>query len=130
MRRLEVDLVLVGADRVTARGDVANKVGTYGLAIAARHHGIPVYVAAPYSTFDFSLKSGDEIPIEERSADEIRQGFGQLTAPADVPVFSPAFDVTPADLVTAFLTDRGVLRPPFEESLRVLASPVATGRTK
>ena len=123
VRRLRVDLVLVGADRVTARGDVANKIGTYGLALAARHHGIPFYVAAPYSTFDFSLVSGDEVPIEERDPEEIRRGFGRLTAPEDVPVFAPAFDVTPAELVTAFVTDRGVLRPPYAESLRVLRPP-------
>ena len=120
MQRLGVDLVIVGADRVTARGDVANKIGTYALAIAARHHGVPLYVAAPYSTFDFSLDAGTEIPIEERSAQEIRRGFGRLTAPEDVAVFSPAFDVTPAELVTAFVTDRGVRRPPYGESLRVL----------
>lgn len=123
MQRLGVDLVIVGADRVTGRGDVANKIGTYGLAIAARHHGIPFYVAAPYSTFDFSIHSGSEVPIEERSADEIRRGFGRQTAPERVPVFSPAFDVTPAELVTAFVTDRGILRPSYGESLRVLRSP-------
>ena len=128
MKRLDVDLVIVGADRVTARGDVANKIGTYGLAVAARHHGLPFYVAAPYSSFDFSIRSGDEVPIEERSPDEIRLGFGRRTAPEEVPVFSPAFDVTPAELVTAFVTDRGVLRPPYEESLRALRRSPAAAR--
>lgn len=128
MPRLGVDLVLVGADRITARGDVANKIGTYGLAVLARHHGVPFYVAAPYSTFDFSIESGDRIPIEERSAEEIRRGFGALTAPEAVPVFSPAFDVTPAELVSAIVTDRGVLRPPYTESLRVLAAGRAASR--
>jgi methylthioribose-1-phosphate isomerase len=109
MSRLEVDTVIVGADRIAANGDVANKIGTYGLAIAARHHGIPFYVAAPSSTFDFGLAAGSEIPIEERSEGEVRSGFGRQTAPDSVPVFGAAFDVTPADLVTGFITERGIL---------------------
>lgn len=111
MKRLGVDLVLVGADRIVASGDVANKIGTYGLAIAARHHGIPFYVAAPSSSFDFSLSSGEEIPIEQRGGDEVRHGFGRQTAPADVSVYAAAFDVTPAGLVTGIITEKGVFDP-------------------
>jgi methylthioribose-1-phosphate isomerase len=118
MRELGVDLVIVGADRIVANGDVANKIGTYGLAVAARHHGIPFYVAAPSSTFDFELASGDEIPIEQRSADEVRHGFGRQTLPDDVAVYSPAFDVTPAELITGVITERGIFRPGEFEALR------------
>ncbi len=117
MRAGAVDAVIVGADRIAANGDVANKIGTYGLAVLARHHGIPLYVAAPTSTLDPATASGEEIEIEERDGDEVRRGFGRLTAPADVRVYAPAFDVTPAALVTAIVTDRGVARPPFTESL-------------
>ena len=115
MKKGEIDLVIVGADRIAANGDVANKIGTYPLAVLAKHHDIPFYVAAPSSTVDRSTPSGDEIIIEERDADEVRRGFGVLTAPADARVLSPAFDVTPAELITAVITDRGVLRPPFTE---------------
>lgn len=118
MRCLGVELVIVGADRIVANGDVANKIGTYGLAIAARHHDIPFYVAAPSSTFDFDRASGVEIPIEERSADEVRRGFGRSTAPDGIPVYSPAFDVTPAELVTGIITERGVYRPAQLPELR------------
>ena len=113
MQRGEVDLVLVGADRIAANGDVANKVGTYSLAVLAHHHGIPFYVAAPSSTIDPHTASGGDIEIEYRDADEVRRGLGVLTAPADAQVLSPAFDVTPAGLITAIITDRGVLRPPW-----------------
>jgi methylthioribose-1-phosphate isomerase len=115
MKKGLVDLVLVGADRIAANGDVANKIGTYQLAVLARHHGIPFYVAAPSSTVDRQTATGDDIVIEERAADEVRRGFGVLTAPADAQVLSPAFDVTPAGLITAIITDRGVLKPPFTE---------------
>jgi methylthioribose-1-phosphate isomerase len=111
MRRLGIDLVLVGADRVVANGDVANKIGTYGLAIAARHHGIPFYVAIPSSTLDFETASGEGIPIEERGADEIRRGFGRQTAPDEAVVFAPAFDVTPARLVDGIITEKGIFSP-------------------
>jgi methylthioribose-1-phosphate isomerase len=111
MKRFAVDLVIVGADRIAANGDVANKIGTYGLAIAARHHGLPFYVAAPSSTFDLGMASGDGIPIEERGSDEVLRGFGRQTAPDGVAVFGGAFDVTPAELVTGFITECGVLRP-------------------
>lgn len=114
MRTRTIDLCIVGADRIAGNGDVANKIGTYSLAIAARYHDVPFYVAAPTSTFDPNTHSGDDIVIEEREADEIRCGFGRLTAPRDVPARNPAFDVTPASLVTAFITDRGVHRPPYD----------------
>ena len=108
-----VDLVILGADRIAANGDAANKIGTYQLAVLARAHDIPFYVAAPRSTFDLSLASGDEIPIEERSASEVETAKG-------VSVYNPAFDVTPAELITAIVTDRGVIRPPYSESVRKL----------
>lgn len=110
-----VDAVVVGADRIAANGDTANKVGTFGLALAARHAGIPFYVAAPRSTFDLATPSGDAIVIEERPADEVRGWQGHPSAPGDVAVWNPAFDVTPHALVTAYLTDAGVLHPPFAE---------------
>ena len=114
MRAGRVDLCLVGADRVARNGDVANKVGTYGLAVLARHHGIPLYVAAPWSTFDPSMPDGDSIVIEQRDPDEVRRGFGVLTAPPNATVHNPAFDVTPAELITAIVSDRGVHRPPYD----------------
>ena len=113
MRSGAIDLCIVGADRIAANGDVANKIGTYALAIAARYHGLPFYVAAPTSTFDPATPSGDAIVVEERAADEIRCGFGRSTAPPDARIRNPAFDVTPAALVTAIVSDRGVHRPPY-----------------
>ena len=117
MRRGEVDVVLVGCDRVAANGDVANKIGTYNLALAARAHGIPFYVLAPSSTFDLSLATGDEIPIEQRDPDEVRRFQGAQSAPLDVNVANPAFDVTPADLVTAIICEKGILRPDYATSI-------------
>ena len=114
MRAGRIDLCVVGADRIAANGDVANKIGTYALAIAARHHGIPFYVAAPSSTFDPGTPTGDDIEIEQRSAAELRVSFGVATAPDDAVVHNPAFDVTPHELVTAIVSDRGVHRPPYE----------------
>ena len=113
MRDGKVDVVIVGADRIAANGDVANKIGTYPLALAARHHGIPFYVAAPWSTVDPATSTGDAIEIEHRAADELGRGFESLVSPRGVAVYNPAFDVTPAELVTAFITDRGVVRPPY-----------------
>lgn len=114
MARGEVDLCLVGADRIARNGDVANKIGTYGVAVLAKEHGIPFYVAAPLSTFDPRLSTGDEIPIEERSAAEV-VGFGGVqTAPEGVRVANPAFDVTPHRLVTGIVTSVGVLHPPYD----------------
>jgi methylthioribose-1-phosphate isomerase len=120
MARGEIDLVIVGADRIAANGDTANKIGTYGVAILAREHGIPFYVAAPRTTFDFDTPTGAGIPIEERSSEEVTHGFGPATAPAGVKVFSPAFDVTPHRYIAGFFTDAGFLEPPFDSSLKVL----------
>lgn len=111
MRSGDVTLVITGADRIAANGDTANKIGTYGLALLAQAHGIPFYVAAPSSTFDLSLADGTLIPIEQRDPDEIRRGFGVLTSPADVPCYSPAFDVTPAGLIHGIITDYGLVQP-------------------
>ena len=120
MARGKVGAVIVGADRITANGDTANKIGTYGVALLARAHRIPFYVAAPSSTFDLNLSTGKQIPIEERGDEEITCGFGKRTAPEGVPVFNPAFDVTPADLITAFITENGIITPPFKDSLAAM----------
>jgi methylthioribose-1-phosphate isomerase len=113
MARGEVDLVVTGADRITANGDTANKIGTYAVAVLALYHKVPFYVAAPFSTIDPSLASGREIPIEERDGSEVRRMGTQQTAPDASPVYNPAFDVTPAELITAIITERGVFRPPY-----------------
>ncbi len=113
MQQKRIDLVVVGADRIAANGDVANKIGTYSVAIAAKHHGIPFYVAAPTSTIDPAISCGDKIHVEERNGIEITEGFGKRTAPLGVNVYSPAFDITPASLVNAIITDRGIFYPPF-----------------
>jgi methylthioribose-1-phosphate isomerase len=120
MRRGEVDAVIVGCDRVAANGDVANKVGTYAHALAARAVGIPFVVAGPTSTIDAAIASGDEIVIEERSADEVRHAGGALLTGADTPCRNPAFDVTPAELVTALVTERGIASPPTRDSIAAL----------
>jgi methylthioribose-1-phosphate isomerase len=117
MARGAVDLVVVGADRVAANGDVANKIGTYGLAVLARHHGIPFYVAAPVSTIDLGTASGDEIAIEERDPEEVRAVQGTRVAPAGMAAHNPAFDVTPARLVSGIVTEVGIARPPYGRSL-------------
>jgi len=117
MKDRAVQMVITGADRIAANGDAANKIGTYGLAISAAHHGIPFYVAAPYSTFDLSLDSGSGIPIEQRGAEEITAGFGRRTAPKGVKTYSPAFDVTPAELIRAIITDRGIIEPVTAENI-------------
>jgi methylthioribose-1-phosphate isomerase len=111
MREGRVQAVIVGADRIAANGDTANKIGTYGVALLAAAHGIPFYVAAPSSTFDCSITSGAEIPIEQRDPREVTHGFGRPTAPDDVAVYNPAFDVTPASLITAIICERGVIQP-------------------
>jgi len=113
MARGEVDLVVTGADRIAANGDTANKIGTYSLAVLARHHGLPFYVAAPFSTIDPSIPSGASIPIEERDGAEVRRLGDRPTAPEASPVFNPAFDVTPALLISAIVTERGVFRAPY-----------------
>jgi methylthioribose-1-phosphate isomerase len=113
-----IGCVVVGADRIAANGDVANKIGTYSLAVLANENGVPFYVAAPASTFDLTLASGDSIPIEQRPGIEVTHIFGVPVAPDDVAVENPAFDITPARYVTAIITERGVARPPYGESLR------------
>lgn len=118
MRQGKVDCVVVGADRIAANGDTANKIGTYGLAVLAKHHNIPFYVAAPFSTIDMKLSGGAQIPIEERETVEMTHVEGLRVAPEGVAVLNPSFDVTPGELVTAFITERGILEPPFERSLR------------
>ena len=116
-----IGCVVVGADRIAANGDVANKIGTYSLAVLAKENNVPFYVAAPVSTFDLTLKSGDSIPIEQRAAEEVTHVFGVPVAPENIAVENPAFDVTPARYVTAIISERGVARAPYEESLRRLA---------
>jgi methylthioribose-1-phosphate isomerase len=120
MARDMVDCVITGADRIAANGDAANKIGTYGLAVLAREHDLPLYIAAPLSTFDFSLADGGGIPIEERDPDEVRSFRGAASAPPGVPVFNPAFDVTPHRYITALITEHGVVRPPFADNLAEL----------
>jgi len=118
MRAGRIQAVVVGADRIAANGDVANKIGTYNVAILAREHGIPFYVAAPWSTIDLATETGDSIPIEERSPVEVTHHGGKQLTPNGVGICNPAFDVTPAKYVTAIVTERGVLRAPYAESLR------------
>jgi methylthioribose-1-phosphate isomerase len=118
MREGRVQLVVTGADRIVANGDVANKIGTYGLAVLAAAHKIPFYVAAPRSTFDLSLSSGEDIPIEQRSPREVTHGFGRSTAPADVRVYNPAFDVTPARYIQAIVTECGLIQPVSAQRIR------------
>ena len=117
MRRGIIDAVVVGTDRTAANGDVANKIGTYSVAVLAAHHGVPFYVAAPVSSIDLSCKTGDQIPIEERAASEVTHVGGKPIVPGGVKVWNPAFDVTPHDLVTAIVTENGVARPPYTQSL-------------
>jgi methylthioribose-1-phosphate isomerase len=118
MKERRIDLVVVGADRIAANGDTANKIGTYGVALLARAHGIPFYVAAPSSTFDLSLAAGDAIPIEQRAPQEVTHGFGKQTAPDGVKVYNPAFDVTPAELIAGIITEKGLIRPVTAETIR------------
>jgi methylthioribose-1-phosphate isomerase len=114
--------VIVGADRIAANGDVANKIGTYGVAVLAKENGVPFYVAAPISTLDLAIPDGDHIPIEERPPAEVTHVFGVRVAPEGTEVRNPAFDVTPNRYVTAIITERGVARPPFSESLSALVT--------
>ncbi|HOT98146.1 MAG TPA: S-methyl-5-thioribose-1-phosphate isomerase [bacterium] len=120
MARGLVQMVIVGADRIARNGDTANKIGTCGLAVLARHYRIPFYIAAPLSTFDPEIRSGDNIPIEQRSAAEIEICGGLRVVPEGVPVLNPAFDITPAKLIDAFITEKGILRPPYDESLAII----------
>ena len=118
MKQGRVRCAITGADRIAANGDTANKIGTYGVAVLAKAHNIPFYVAAPSSTFDLSIPNGDAIPIEERDSREVTHGFGRQTAPDGVTVYNPAFDVTPATLISAIVTERGIIRPVNEASIR------------
>ena len=117
MKKGEISLAVTGADRIARNGDAANKIGTYSVAVLARHHGLPFYVAAPLSTFDFSLRTGAGIPIEERSADEVRQAAGCPVTLPHIPVRNPAFDVVPARFITAIISEDGLARPPYGRSL-------------
>jgi methylthioribose-1-phosphate isomerase len=121
MRQGKIQAVIVGADRIAANGDVANKIGTYGVAVLAKEHGIPFYVAAPWSTLDLATAHGDEIPIEQRSAREVTHANGKQMTPHGVGIENPAFDVTPAKYVTAIITERGVLKAPYGESIAAMA---------
>jgi methylthioribose-1-phosphate isomerase len=120
MAQKKVGLVVVGADRIAANGDTANKIGTYSVACLAKAHGVPFLVAAPSSTFDLSITNGGQIPIEERRAEEVTEGLGKRTAPEGVKVYNPAFDVTPAELITAIVTEKGVIEPVTEANVRAL----------
>jgi methylthioribose-1-phosphate isomerase len=117
LSRGRIDLVIVGADRITVSGDFANKIGTRGIAVSAHACGVPFYVAAPSSTIDFALEEGGEIPIEERDASEVTHFGGVQVTPGGVPAYNPAFDVTPAEYVSGFVTEKGLIRPPYRENL-------------
>lgn len=123
MRENRIQAVIVGADRIAANGDAANKIGTYSLAVLAAAHDIPFYLAAPSSTFDLQLESGDQIPIEQRAAEEITESFGRRTAPPGIAVYNPAFDVTPARLIRAIITERGVISPVSRASILAQLQP-------
>lgn len=127
MREGRVKAVLTGADRITACGDAANKIGTYALALLAKAHGLPFYIAAPSSTFDLSIDSGDEIPIEERASEEITHSFGCQTAPEGIAVYNPAFDVTPAELITAIFTEHGIIQPVSRNTIAAMLSSMTPG---
>ena len=119
MKAGKIDAIITGADRIAANGDAANKIGTYGLSVLAKVHNVPFYIAAPSSTFDLSLASGDEIPIEQRGAAEVANFAGQETAPKDIDVYNPAFDVTCAENITAIITEKGVIESPSAEKIAV-----------
>jgi methylthioribose-1-phosphate isomerase len=123
MKEGKVGIVVVGADRIAANGDTANKIGTYGVALLAKAHGLPFYVAAPSSTFDLTLPDGSGIPIEQRDPSEITRGFGRATAPEGIAVYNPAFDVTPAELIAGIITERGIIRPVNPATIRETLQP-------
>ena len=124
MGRGQVDIILTGADRIASNGDTANKIGTYMLAVSARYHGIPFYIVAPRSTFDPAIKSGKQIPIEERNGGEVTHFAGVSTAPKGVKVYNPAFDVTPADLITGIVTEYGIIHPPYVKNISINAKKI------
>lgn len=117
MARGKVDIIFTGADRIASNGDTANKIGTYMLAVLAKHHGIPFYIVAPRSTFDLKIRSGKQIPIEERKSEEVTHFAGIATAAKGVKVYNPAFDVTPAKLITGIVTEYGIIRPPYVKNI-------------
>jgi methylthioribose-1-phosphate isomerase len=123
MHQGRVDLAIVGADRIAGNGDAANKIGTYGVAVNARFHGLPFYVAAPVSTFDFAIPDGSHIPVEEREAEEVTHLYGQAVAPAGAQALNLAFDVTPNELISGIITERGIATPPYASSLKGLRRP-------
>lgn len=125
MKEKNISAVIVGADRIARNGDTANKIGTYGLAILAKAFQIPFFIAAPLSTFDVSISCGDDIPIEERDPDEVRLINGTQIAPQEVPVFNPAFDITPHDLISGIITEKGIITDRFEEEIEALFSAEA-----
>ena len=118
MQQGKINMVITGADRIAANGDAANKIGTYGVAVLAKYHHIPFYIAAPLSTFDLTISSGSDIIIEERDGDEVRSFQGCYSAPREVPVENPAFDVTPHELITGIITEKGVIRGDFKEGIK------------
>jgi methylthioribose-1-phosphate isomerase len=122
MSQKKVNLIIVGADRIARNGDVVNKIGTYSLSVLARENKVPFYVAAPISTIDIALRSGKEIPIEERDPKEVTQILGKQISPAGVKVFNPAFDLTPNRYVEAIITEKGIIRKPFEENIKLVFS--------
>jgi methylthioribose-1-phosphate isomerase len=128
MKNSKIDLIVTGADRIASNGDTANKIGTYSLAVLAKHHGIPFYVAAPLSTFDLKIKSGKDIPIEERSREEVICIGRRCIAPKNVKVYNPAFDVTDHNLISAIVTEYGIIRPPFRKNIRKLLSGHASSK--
>ena len=117
MKKIDIDGVFVGADRIASNGDTANKIGTYSLAVLAKHHDVPFYVAAPLSTVDYEIESGVDIPVEERSPDEVTRIKGMQFTIEDIDVTTPAFDVTPAELIHGIITERGIAKYPYKESL-------------
>jgi methylthioribose-1-phosphate isomerase len=123
-----IQAIIVGADRIAANGDTANKIGTYGVALSAAAHGIPFYVAAPTSTFDLSITRGDQIPIEKRPGEEITHGFGRQTAPSGIDVYNPAFDVTPARLIRAIICERGVIEPVSNDQIAQVLGAKSFGK--
>ena len=122
MKKKMIDVVITGADRIAANGDAANKIGTYTVAIAAKYHNIPFYIAAPLSTIDTSIKSGDEIKIEERNREEVTHINGDWICSPKVNIINPGFDVTPNELIAGIITERGILRPPYIESIKNIFS--------
>ncbi len=120
MNTKKVDVIITGCDRVASNGDTANKIGTYSLSVLSKYHNIPMYIACPISTIDFELKSGDEIPIEERNADEVTSFRSERIAPFNTAVYNPAFDITPAENISGFITEEGIITPPYKENLKKL----------